>query len=78
MPNVQLIILVGSYAQKYYLAEKTKRNLTDTVSEFNEYLPRYFPIPHPSPTNRFWRAKNPWFEKEIVPILQQKVEEVLH
>jgi uracil-DNA glycosylase family 4 len=78
MPNVQLIILVGSYAQKYYLAEKAKRNLTDTVSEFNEYLPKYFPIPHPSPTNRFWRAKNPWFEKEIVHILQQKVKEALH
>ena len=73
MPNVELIILIGAYAQKYYLKDKAKRTLTETVSNFEEYLPRYFPIPHPSPTNRFWRSKNPWFEALVVPELQNKL-----
>ncbi|WP_370226951.1 uracil-DNA glycosylase family protein [Mesoflavibacter sp.] len=77
MPNIQLVILVGAYAQKYYLKEKGKRTLTETVGEYKTYLPKYFPIPHPSPTNRFWRSKNPWFEKSIVPELQEIVKTIL-
>ena len=77
MPNVKLIILIGTYAQKYYLKDKAKRTLTETVGEYKSYLPKYFPIPHPSPTNRFWRAKNPWFEASIVPELQEKVKAIL-
>ena len=77
MPNVKLIILIGAYAQKYYLKEKAKRTLTETVGDYKEYLPKYFPIPHPSPTNRFWRSKNPWFEELVVPELQKKVKSLL-
>jgi len=73
IPNVKLIILIGAYAQKYYLKDKAKRTLTETVSNFEDYLPRYFPIPHPSPTNRFWRSTNPWFETLVVPELQKKI-----
>jgi len=51
MPNVRLIILVGSYAQKYYLNHRAERNLTATVSNFDAYLPDYFPLVHPSPLN---------------------------
>lgn len=77
MPNVELVILIGTYAQKYYLKDKAKRNLTETVSSFEGYLPEYFPIPHPSPTNRFWRAKNPWFEELVVPELQEKIKGII-
>ena len=77
MPNVKMVLLIGAYAQKYYLKDKAKRTLTETVGEYKSYLPMYFPIPHPSPTNRFWRAKNPWFEELIVPELQKKVNIVL-
>ena len=73
MPNVELIILIGTYAQKYYLKEKAKRTLTETVGACKSYLPKFFPIPHPSPTNRFWRFKNPWFEELVVPELQKKI-----
>jgi uracil-DNA glycosylase family 4 len=78
MPNVKLVILIGAYAQKYYLKEHAKKTLTETVSDYENYLPKYFPIPHPSPTNRFWRAKNPWFELSMVPILQEKVQEIIN
>ena len=77
MPNVKLIILIGTYAQKYYLKDKAKKTLTETVGEYKSYLPQYFPIPHPSPTNRFWRAKNPWFEIAVVPELQKEIQKVL-
>ncbi|MCX7546494.1 uracil-DNA glycosylase family protein [Xanthomarina sp. F1114] len=73
MPNVELIILIGMYSQKYYLKGKAKRTLTETVANYKEYLPRFLPLPHPSPRNRFWLTKNPWFEKEVIPVLQEKV-----
>jgi uracil-DNA glycosylase len=69
MPNIELIVLVGSYAQKYYLKKHTKQNLTETVRAFNEYLPDYFPLVHPSPLNFRWRAKNPWFDTDVLPVL---------
>ena len=77
MPKVELMLLIGMYAQKYYLKKEAKKTLTETVGEYKSYLPNYFPIPHPSPTNRFWRSKNPWFEAQIVPELQQKVSSIL-
>lgn len=71
MPEVKLILLVGLYAQNYYLGNKAKETLTDTVQNFRKYLPHYFPLPHPSPRNNIWQAKNPWFENEILPELKK-------
>ncbi|NJB82843.1 uracil-DNA glycosylase family protein [Wenyingzhuangia aestuarii] len=65
LKELELIILIGSYAQNYYL-ETTKRTLTDTVKNYHEYLPKFLVLPHPSPRNNIWLKKNPWFEKEIV------------
>ena len=77
MPNIRLTILIGQYATKYYLGSKAQENLTETVRAFHDYLPEYFPIVHPSPLNFRWQAKNPWFEKEVVPILQKQIREIL-
>ncbi|HLV70286.1 MAG TPA: uracil-DNA glycosylase family protein, partial [Xanthomarina sp.] len=77
MPNLKLIILIGMHSQKYYLKEKVKRTLTETVAEYKTYLPNYLPLPHPSPRNRFWLTKNSWFEKEVIPELQERVYEIL-
>lgn len=77
MPNLELIILIGMYAQNYYLKEKAKRTLTATVDNYPEYLPKYFTLPHPSPRNRFWLIKNPWFETNVVPQLQKRVSEII-
>jgi uracil-DNA glycosylase len=54
MPQIETIILVGSYAQKYYLGKRRKKNLTETVRNFREFLPKYFPLVHPSPLNLGW------------------------
>ncbi len=77
MPSIELIVVIGSYAQGYYLKEKREKNLTETVKMYKNYLPRYFPLPHPSPRNRFWQSKNPWFEEEVVPELQKRVLDLL-
>ncbi len=77
MNNVQLTILIGQYSQKHYLADRREKNLTETVRNFDKYLPHYFVLPHPSPRNRFWLSKNPWFEEEIVPKLQARISQVL-
>ena len=75
MPDIKLIILVGKYAQDYYLKDKKEKNLTGTVKNYKKYLPKYFPIVHPSPLNFRWQAKNPWFLEEVVPVLKKMVEE---
>ncbi|WP_034923188.1 uracil-DNA glycosylase family protein [Gillisia sp. CAL575] len=74
--NVKLILLIGSYASTYYLPEENNK-LTDKVADYKKHLPRFWPLPHPSPVNRFWRIKNPWFEETVVPKLQQMVSEIL-
>jgi len=78
MPNVELVILIGMYAQKYYLKNQAKKTLTETVANYKDYLPKFLTLPHPSPRNRFWLTKNPWFEKEVVPELQKKVLDILN
>lgn len=71
LQNVELIILIGMYAQKAYLKDNAKRTLTETVANYQNYQPKYFPLPHPSPRNRFWLTKNPWFEAEVIPDLKR-------
>lgn len=75
--NIELTILVGKYSMDYYLKGRRKKNLTETVRCFDEYLPEYFPIVHPSPLNFRWQAKNPWFLKDVVPVLKKNVCEIL-
>lgn len=77
MPNLKLTLLIGQYAQKYYLRKDKKKNLTETVRCFDDYLPEYVPLPHPSPRNRFWLTKNPWFEEAVIPVLQKNIANIL-
>lgn len=70
MPNVETILLVGNYAQSYYLGTKRKENLTETVRSFREYLPDYLPLVHPSPLNHGWLKRNPWFKQDVIPTLR--------
>jgi len=76
LPNLQLIILIGVYAQKYYLAKQSKANLTENVLHFRDFLPRYFPLVHPSPRNKAWFKSHPWFEAEVIPELRRQVREI--
>jgi uracil-DNA glycosylase len=73
IPELQLTLLVGSYAQKYYLGPDGKRTMTETVRDWRAYLPRFLPTPHPSWRNSGWVRKNLWFESEVLPELRQRV-----
>ena len=76
MKNVELILLIGQYAQNYYLKGQVMPTLTETVRCYKKYLPNYLTLPHPSPRNNIWQKKNPWFQLEIIPVLQQLVKEI--
>jgi uracil-DNA glycosylase len=76
MPQVQLTLLIGQYAQRYYLGREFT-SLTETVAAWRSHLPRYFALPHPSPRNQAWRKHNPWFEAEVVPELRKRVKACL-
>lgn len=76
--RVKLILLIGKYAQDRYLGANSKKNLTENVANYAGFLPTYFPLPHPSPVNHFWRGKNPWFEDEVVVELQEYILNILN
>ena len=78
LPDIKLTILIGQYAQKYYLHQTGNIKLTETVQRYKDYLPDFFPLVHPSPRNQIWMAKNPWFESEVVPDLKALVQKIIH
>lgn len=78
MPQLELILLIGSYAQRWHLGAAANGNMTDTVRRWRELLasrgaPRYLPLPHPSWRNNAWLTANPWFEAEVLPRLRREV-----
>lgn len=77
MKEVKLILLIGNYSQQYYLKEKAQATLTETVKQYKDYLPLYFPLPHPSPRNNIWQAKNKWFTSLVLPDLKKHVKKIL-
>lgn len=72
LPNVGMTLLIGQYAQNYYLSDKPK-TLTETVRAWQQWAPNYLPLPHPSPRNTLWLKRNPWFEAEVVPFIREYV-----
>lgn len=77
LEHIELTLLIGQYAQKYYLGKRTAPTLTETVGNFESYLPDYFCLVHPSPRNGIWMRKNPWFESSVVPELQKIVQKII-
>ncbi|ELV8697397.1 hypothetical protein KW465_16395 [Vibrio fluvialis] len=67
---VNAYLLIGQYAQNYYLKDKPS-TLTDTVRQWQRWALHYIPLPHPSPRNTLWLKKNPWFEDEVVTYIRQ-------
>ena len=74
LPNVRLTLLVGGYAQKFYLK---RADVTETVRDHARYLPEFFPLPHPSWRNKAWLMRNPWFAKDVIPALRRRLKETL-
>lgn len=77
LPNVELTLLVGGYAQRRYLGPRAGKSLTETVTAWRDHMPAFFAAPHPSWRNTAWLKRHPWFEAEALPILQANVAALL-
>ncbi len=74
--HLEMILVLGQYAHAYHFAE-TSYSLTERVKLWRTYWPERVPMPHPSPRNNLWLRKNPWFEAELLPLLRQRISEIL-
>ena len=74
--DIELILVIGQYAQKYHF-DKRNSSLTDLVKSWRTYWPNMVPLPHPSPRNNIWLKQNPWFEAKLLPNLKKQVASVL-
>ena len=77
LPHIRTTLLAGGYAQRWCLGERVHPTLTQTVLHWRDFVPEYFPLPHPSFRNNLWLKNNPWFEKELLPCLRSRVRDVL-
>ena len=82
LPDLDLVLLIGQYAQSWHLGDDYKDGLTETVRRWRDLLgnpqkPRILPLPHPSWRNNGWLKKNPWFEAELLPVLQAEIHTLL-
>ncbi|EFO30454.1 uracil-DNA glycosylase superfamily protein [Roseibium sp. TrichSKD4] len=81
LPQIELILVIGQYAQGYHLGKSRKKSLTETVAHWRDFWdecssnnkPKVLPLPHPSWRNNAWIKKNPWFETDLLPVLKQEV-----
>ncbi|KAA1153457.1 uracil-DNA glycosylase family protein [Pseudoalteromonas sp. FUC4] len=78
LPNIELTIVLGKYAQAYHLPETKKMPLTELVKSWREYWPNYLVLPHPSPRNNIWLKKNPWFDQDVLPELGERIATILN
>ncbi len=82
LPQLELMLLVGSYAQGWHLKSRRENTLTDTVRNWRAYAqdaggPNIIPLPHPSWRNNAWLKKNPWFESDVLPFVRSEVSRLL-
>ena len=77
LPDIQVTLAIGQYAQAWHLGKQQKDSLTETVKAWKDYWPKILVLPHPSPRNKLWLRKNPWFEEDILPVLKDRVAQLL-
>ncbi|WP_244642406.1 uracil-DNA glycosylase family protein [Phyllobacterium sp. 628] len=82
MPQIELVLAIGQYAQSYHLGKRRGANMTDTVLRWQDYFnpatgPSILPLPHPSWRNNVWLRKNPWFGENVLPVLREKVKNLI-
>jgi len=77
LPDIALTLVIGRYAQTWHLPDRGSTGVTDTVAAWRDYWPAVLPMPHPSPRNQRWSRDNPWFERDVLPRLRERVRELV-
>ncbi len=78
LTNIQMTIIIGSYAIKWHLSDGQNMTLTQRVSEWRSNFPKQIILPHPSPRNNRWLKQNPWFEEDVIPSLQAEIANIMN
>jgi uracil-DNA glycosylase len=78
LPNIELTLLIGQYAQRHFLKHLRKPTLTETVRHWQDYVPDYLPLPHPSPRNIPWFQRHSWFEQDLLPVIRSRVRSIIN
>ncbi|MEO0972020.1 MAG: uracil-DNA glycosylase family protein [Pseudomonadota bacterium] len=78
LPKIELTILLGAYAQRWHLREEHYKTVTAATRDYRKHWPSLIALPHPSPRNNLWLKKNPWFEKDVLPLVRQRVADLRH
>jgi len=76
LADIKTTLLIGQYAQRAYL-KKPMPTLTENVRNWQQWFPRYIPLPHPSPRNQLWLKQRPWFEAELLPVIKTEIQQIL-
>ncbi len=80
MPQIELVLAIGQYAQAWHLGGRRRKTMTETVEHWRDYWqgnvegPKVLPLPHPSWRNTGWLKRHPWFDAEVLPVLKRAVE----
>ncbi|OAO01106.1 uracil-DNA glycosylase family protein [Parasphingorhabdus sp.] len=77
LPDIKLTLVLGQYAMNWHLPSAKGQSLTKTVERWEEFWPNLLPLPHPSPRNIRWFRNNPWFEQDVIPHLQKRVQNLI-
>lgn len=77
LPAIELTLLIGQYSQRHFLGAAAAQGVGRTVADFARHAPAVMPLPHPSPRNVAWFRNHPWFETELLPVLRQRVRQLL-
>lgn len=77
LPSIELTLLIGGYAQNYYLGSRAGRSVTATIQAWRDVMPEFLSLPHPSWRTRGWVRKNPWYDSAVIPALRARVQELL-
>ena len=82
MPQIELLLTIGQYAQRWHLGPLRQASLTATVADWQNIWsarqnPRVLPLPHPSWRNNAWLKRHPWFETDLLPVLRAEVRRLL-
>lgn len=77
LPAIELVLLVGAYAQARYLGARRQPSSSATVAAWRDYLPRFWPLPHPSWRTTAWQRRNPWFDQDVLPALRTRIKALM-